>query len=264
MSEAVTTQSPAMRIIESPIGPVIPVIDVADMIGYSRGSITKAIKEHEGKMSPCKTFITLPTPGGPQQFLCLNRIGIDYLFLFIHPAKTRMSDDEYIEFRKSILLKMDVGKPDARKPVIPAIDTELQNARHLAEVCGQEAGAFQAAVFKKHGMPEFADIVRPPVVHGETGWYSVTQLCELAADESLEGHPERLNNYLRNRGFQYKEERVWRLQPAGEVHGKEYWFESYTGHREIRIRWRESILYASGLKRELSPSQMVLPAKAGA
>jgi hypothetical protein len=74
---------------------VMPVVDIADLLGYSRSAITKAIKDHEGKMSPCKTFLSLPTKGGYQQFLCLNRTGVDYLLIFIHPSKTRMSDDEW-------------------------------------------------------------------------------------------------------------------------------------------------------------------------
>jgi len=60
-------------------------------------------------------------------------------------------------------------------------------------------------------------------------------------------YPERLNNYLQFKGYIYRENGKPRLQPKGEPHGKEYWFESPHGHREIRIRWRLSIMYACGL-----------------
>jgi hypothetical protein len=77
---------------------------------------------------------------------------------------------------------------------------------------------------------------------------------------------EYVNNYLHNHGWIYRDVnqgRVWRLQPAAMDHGREYWFEAPSGHREIRIAWKESILVASGLKRELSQDQMALPARAG-
>jgi hypothetical protein len=78
---------------------------------------------------------------------------------------------------------------------------------------------------------------------------------------------EYVNNYLHNHGWIYRdasEGRVWRLQPMAMEHGREYWFEAPSGHREIRIVWRKSILYASGLRREIPEDQMALPARAGA
>jgi len=250
MIEALSTDvletGTGIRILPSDIGPVIPVVDIADRLEYSRSAITKAIRGHEGKMSPCKTFLPLWTPGGEQQFLCLNRTGIDYLLLYIHPSKSRMSDDEFIDFRRGILEKMSGNEIQE-----PSINQELLQARGYAEACNQDPAAFQAAVFRKHNLNEFADIVRPAITHGETGWYNVTQLCEMCRDDALAGHPERLNAYLKNHGYQYREQGLWRLQPSGEIHGKEYWYEAPSGHREIRIRWQLSILYASGLLNEV-------------
>jgi hypothetical protein len=78
------------------------------------------------------------------------------------------------------------------------------------------------------------------------------------------------NRLIRLRAMQNRREqaimnrqgRIWRLNPTGEMHGKEYVYEATSGHREIRIRWRESILYASGLKRPIDESQLALPARA--
>ena len=47
------------------------------------------------------------------------------------------------------------------------------------------------------------------------------------------------------------------------LHGREYWYTALGGHQEVRIEWRESILYASGLKRSIANDQAALPAKAG-
>jgi len=249
MTTALTTNQPPapMRMFDSPIGTVIPIVDIADMIGYSRSAITKAIKGCEGKMSPCKTFMSLQTPGGKQQFLCLNREGVDYLLVLIHPSKSRMSSDDLLEFRRTILIKMGGDKKDVAPQ---SITEELRQAKEYALLTDGNVKGFQAAIFRKHNMPELAEALQAAptnIEHGEPGWYNVTQLCEKYPLAAIEGHPERLNNYLQFKGYIYRENGKPRLQPKGEPHGKEYWFESPHGHREIRIRWRLSIMYACGL-----------------
>jgi hypothetical protein len=243
--------SPApMRILDSPIGKVIPVIDIVDYIGYSRSAITKAMKVWEGKISPHKIFLPLETTGGTQHVLCLDRMGVDYLFLFIRPSKSRMSVDQLMEFRKSTMDKMGAAKPEPDRQ--PAIDTELLVAKHLSEQTGGDLVAFQAIALKKCGMEEYIPALKQPsMISGEQGWYTVTQLCEKYPTAEIEGHPERLNYWLLNHGYIYREQSgLPRLQPKGEPHGMEYWYESPHGHREIRIRWRLSIMYACGLVKD--------------
>jgi hypothetical protein len=243
------------RVIDSPIGKVVPVVDLIELLGYSRSAIDKARKEHEGKMSPCETFMTFPTSGGPQPFLCLNRTGVDYLLIFIHPSKARMSDDAFLDFRRDILTKMEI----VQVPAAPFIYEELDRARLLAKVTGGNLAAFQKIALGKCGYGDYAPALdaTPTIVHGEPGWHNATQLGEMCGLNA-----EQVNAYLYNKGFQYREGKIWRLNPSGEMHGKEYVFEATSGHREIRIRWRESILYASGLKRPIDESQLALPARA--
>jgi hypothetical protein len=254
------------RLIQSPIGTVIPIVDLIALLGYSRSAIDKARKDHEGKMSPCETFVILQTSGGPQSFLCLNRAGVDYLLLYIHPSKSRMSDDTFLEFRHDILTKMEGVE---RKEIPCDIRTELQEARELAMICGKSPESFQAVILRKHGKSELAAELKASgeIVRGETGWYTVTGLVELCNDPTLTA--ERLNHYLANyrengewKPFQYKEGKIWRLAPRGLPHGKEYPFNLGNGHSEPRISWRESILVAAGLKRPVSEDQMALPARA--
>lgn len=252
MTEAVVPTRPPtpMRILDSPIGKVIPVIDIVDYIGYSRSAITKAMKVWEGKISPHKTFLPLETPGGIQQCVCLTRAGVDYLFLLIHPSKSRMGIDQLMEFRKSTMDKMGV---EIREPAPISITGELQQAKEYALLTDGNVKGFQAAIFRKHNMPELADALQTApsnIEHGEPGWYNVTQFCKMFPTPDIEGHPERLNNYLQFKGYIYRENGKPRLQPKGEPHGKEYWFESPHGHREIRIRWRLSIMYACGLVKD--------------
>lgn len=243
-----TLTIPGARVLPSNIGPVMPVVDIADMLGYSRSAITKAIKDHEGKMSPCKTFLPLPTPGGNQQFLCLNRTGVDYLLLFIHPSKTRMGDDEYIDFRHNLLERMGGGGREiVQVQQGPVLETELTQAKRIAELTGTDLKTMQAAALRKCGLKEYADALTPALIHGEAGsWLNPTQIGNRCGHSARE-----VNNFLEWHRFQYRgPDGLWRLTDKGELHGEEYDYPTVNRHIEKRIRWKESILYASGLIRE--------------
>jgi hypothetical protein len=252
-----------VRVIPSEIGPVIPVVDIAESIGYSRGSITNAITKNEAAFRGYTSFQALQTPGGNQQFLCLNQTGIERLILLIRPAKKKGDLCERVEtFRVKAFGRMEQKKEIAQTPII---DEELVRARHLAEQTGGNLAAFQKIALEKCGYGDYAPALQvPALVHGEPGWFNVTQLVAMCNDPLL--NPERLNWYLANnpkdperRPFQYRDENhLWRLTPLGMEHGKEYWYTAPSQHQEIRIAWRESVLYASGLKRPISSDQTAL------
>jgi len=137
---------------------------------------------------------------------------------------------------------------------------DLIEAKQIAKLIDTDPKILQAAILRKHGYPEYADVLKPAIIHGETGWYNPTRLVNLCNDPDLTA--ERLNWYLKNKGFQYRDGYIWRLTPEGLIHGREYDFTAPSGHVEIRIAWRESVLYASGLKRPISTDQAALTAPA--
>ena len=84
MSEALTAGSGFVtRLIHTDIGPVIPVIDLADKIGYSRSALTNTIAKNEDLFKGFTVYESLETAGGIQQFLCVNSTGADRLLLVI-------------------------------------------------------------------------------------------------------------------------------------------------------------------------------------
>jgi hypothetical protein len=243
-----TTSIKSVRSVPSEIGPVIPVVDIAENIGYSRSSITNTITKNESTFKGFTLIKDLNTAGGMQAHLCLNRTGIERLLLLLRPAKNKGDLCERVEeFRAKAFGKMEENNELCLLPAPDNLKFDLLKATEYAEVCQKDPGIFHAAVFRKHGMPEFAEALRPAITHGETGWYNPTRLISLCNDPDLT--PERLNWYLHNKGFQYREGYIWRLSDSGKIHGMEYNYEAPSGHREIRIRWRESILYTSGLKK---------------
>jgi hypothetical protein len=242
-------ESLPFRIIESEIGAVVPVVDIADTIGYHRSTFTRIVKANADLFGGTQIYRPIQTSGGIQQFLCVNRAGVDLLLLLIKPSRTRDSFEKFLQLRERILTKLDIQKQAGPQEQVPhQIDTEIQKARHFAELTGGDLRAFQAAALMKCGEPDYAKALLqsvPPVVHGEPGWLNPSQLGERCGLNARE-----INSYLYNHGYQYPQDGIWRIQPKGEPYGEEYWFEAPSSHREIRIRWRESILYASGLKRE--------------
>jgi phosphoglycolate phosphatase-like HAD superfamily hydrolase len=165
-----------------------------------------------------------------------------------------------IRFRQDIpkFLQQYRKREIAPVPAAPDICAELQEARELAVICGKSPESFQAVILRKHGKTELADALTPSLVHGESGWYTPTRLIETFMRHDPTLTPKRLNQYLSNTRengvwapFQYRDENhIWRLAPRGIPHGKEKEYTvPDTGHKEIRILWKESVLAAAGLKR---------------
>jgi hypothetical protein len=160
---------------------------------------------------------------------------------------------------------------DGQDELDEVIVQALTEAKQIAELTGTDPKLMQAAALRRCGYPELADVLVPPLayVHGEPGWYTVTELVALCNDPLLTSI--RLNKWLENyreggewRPFQYRDGRLWRLTKRGMEHGREYPYTvELTKHTEVRIKWRDSILKACGLKRDLAPDQMALPERVG-
>ena len=257
MTEALTTSTGIVtRLIHTTIGPVIPVVDLADKIGYSRTSLTNIITKNPDLFKGFTIYESLQTPGGSQQFLCVNSTGADRLILLMKPSKNRKEIFERVEaFRANAFghlmeRKEIVQKPAEDDPLDEVVAYELREAKQIARLTDMDPKPLYAAALKKLGYKEYADAILPPapaITHGEAGiWLNPTQIGARC------GHTAReVNNFLEWHRFQYRgPDGIWRLTDLGELHGEEYSFESVSKHIEIRIRWRESILYASGLLKD--------------
>lgn len=272
---------PQMRIVNSPLGLVVPLVDIADYIGYKRGSLNKATKGYEGKISPCKTFVTLQTPGGNQRFVCLNRTGVNYLLLLIHPSKSRMTLDELLEFRKSILQKMDDSQKEST-PLNPSekFKFEMQNAKMIAGETGQDLKPLQIYAMEKAGLADWIPITFPVVpqkeilqltakseeprplqlAKAESGWANLD-----AISKALNGMPKtEINILLQNLGYQESQhidgfENIWCLTEQGKGFGEYYQKEIFNKYKAPAIRWKVEIIKV--LERELIKTVNVFSVK---
>lgn len=244
--------------------PWIPLIDLSQAWSLDRSTLFKHLERNPELFRDCTRIIDFLSKDGTEAVRCVNEEGLYLLIARISSGRLKdpAARSAIMHFRASAprLIRAYRKKEIVQIPPTPDIKTELMQAKEYAEICQCDAHTLQAAVFKKYHEPELADALQPSLVHGEMGWYNPTRLITLCNDPDLT--PERLNWYLYNKGYQVREGFIWRLTPQGKEHGMEYSYETPSGHREIRIRWRESILYASGLKKPIPDDQMALRARA--
>ena len=248
-----------VRVHEEDGEPWFPVKDLAGAWGVDRNTPYNLIVRNgplfSGMYRDC--YVTSPTEGE----VCLNERG---LYLMIGRINTdRLKNPE----AREAILRFQRWVPELiqryrKKEIVQvaatgicppfsetALSAELTQAKQIAELTGAPLRTLQAAALRKCGLKEYADALTPSLMHGEAGqWLNPTQIGNRCGHSARE-----VNNYLEWHRFQYRgPEGLWRLTDKGELHGEEYEVETTAKHIEIRIRWKPSILTASGLIREQS------------
>jgi prophage antirepressor-like protein len=269
-------ESKVIHIIERDGEPWFPLADLAEAWGIDRktpGNLIGRNKDLFDGMFRSDGDITYHDVNEKGLYLLMGKINADRL-------KNPGARDAMIRFQRWVPSLIQQYR---KKEIVPAtaepekqeldevVSYGLIEAKQIAELTGTDPRVMQAAFLRANGYPEYADVLVPPApgyVHGEPGWYNPSGLVELCNDPALT--PERLNKWLENyredgewRPFQYREGKIWRLTRRGMEHGREYPFNLGNGHSEPRISWRESVLYAVGLKHRVSQDQMQIPARVG-
>jgi hypothetical protein len=236
----------------------VPIKDLGAAWGLDRTTLYQHINRNKDIFAGCAEVgdnLSHGESGG----IYVNEPGLYLLMARVSTARVKnpSARETIIAFRKAAPhILRDSRKEIMQAPALSSLDTELNQARRIAELTDTDPRIMWAAALRKCGLPEYADVLRPALIRGEMGWYNPTRLVSLCNDPDLT--PERLNWYLKNKGFQYRDGYIWRLTPMGLIHGREYNFEAPSGHVEIRVAWRESVLYASGLKRPIAEDQTAL------
>jgi len=251
----------------------IPLADIANAWGIDRSTPDKIIERNDEVFRGLFSIV-LDVTSTPMS--CLNERGLYLMMGKISASRLKNPEAKaaIIRFQRWVpdLIQRYRKKEIVQVVSIDGIKAELLQAGEFADTCKKSPELFQAAILRSHGKIVLADTLlasAPALIHGEQGWFNVSQLVAMCNDPDLT--PERLNWYLCNnpkdperRPFQYRDpNRLWRLTSLGKEHGREYWYTAPSQHQEIRIAWRESILYASGLKRPITNDQAALPARAG-
>jgi hypothetical protein len=122
---------PGVRILDTDIGKAIPVLDLIRAIGYNRSSVTKTLSRHDEMFKGCKTFQSLDTGRGPQQFLCLNKEGVEKLTMLLCPSEITRPELalRVREFRIKMLDRMSATVP----AVIPEAQPPGKDLRQVLQ-----------------------------------------------------------------------------------------------------------------------------------
>lgn len=238
----------------------IPVPDIATALGYERSALTHLIRRNSELFDGLTKDQYITTPNGTRQITtCLTRDGVIGLLMRMQPHHAKASGGPKLiaSFQRwaiETLGKIVRGEIIQTGSLEVQIKAEMNTAKMLADATGRDVTAFQVIALERCGLKEYIPALQPPITHGEPGWLNPTQIafrCGLTARE--------VNNKLYWCDFQYPQGPLWRLTIKGEQYGEEYWYELPNKHREIRIRWRESVLIASGLVREQQPEPVTAP-----
>lgn len=239
--------------------------DLALAWGIDRTTPGKLIDRHPEVFEGFTLSVAVGDITSPDEWRCVNERGLYLLMGKISADRLKNKEaraamirfqrwvPELIQkYRKKEIVQVPAENPDRM------IKSELGTAKMLAEATGRDVTAFQAIALERCGLKDYVPALQPPVQYGETGWLTPTAIaercgCDLSA--------RNINHYLYNKGYQVPEGGLWRLTEKGRPFGEEYVFEATSKHREIRIRWRESILAVSGLIPE-QPGQTALLARA--
>jgi len=252
MTEALATlfEGKEVRVVEHGGMPWFPLTDLAAVWGVDQSApyhIVERNPEVFDGLSRMSCDLDVTATSGR----CVNERGLYLLMGKISAGRLKNPE------AKAAIIRFQRWVPELiqryrKKEIIqvqqgPVLETELTQAKRISELTGTDLRTMQAAALRKCGLKEYADALTPSLQHGEAGtWLNPTQIGSRC------GHSVReVNNFLEWHRFQYRgPDGLWRLTDKGEMHGEEYWIETTTRHREIRIRWKESILTASGLIRE--------------
>jgi prophage antirepressor-like protein len=251
VSEALATlfEGKEVRVIEWEQELWLPIADIAKAWGIDRSTPDNMINRNMEVFGDV-TRTVLDTASTPMQ--CINERGLYMLMGRISAGRLKnpAAKAAIIRFQKwfpELIQRYRKREIVQVQPAVNTLNTELDRARTIAELTGTDLKTMQAAALRKCGLKEYADALTPSLMHGEAGsWLNPTQIGNRC------GHTAReVNNFLEWHRFQYRgPDGLWRLTDKGELHGEEYEFESTAKHIEIRIRWKPSILTASGLIRE--------------
>ena len=282
MTEALSTlfEGHELRAIEKDGEIWIPLSDIASAWGIDRSTPDNMIERNPEVFAGLVTTV-LDAASTPMK--SINERGL-YLMMgkiTTGRVKNKSARESIIRFQRwfpELIQRFRKGGIVPAKSGPEELDEviayDLREARQIAELTGTDPKLMQAAALRQHknGMydacAEVLERQALAVRHGEPGWYNPSGLVELCNDPNLTS--ERLNKWLENyredgewRPFQYREGKLWRLTKRGMEHGREYQYNLGNGHSEPRISWRESVLYACGLKRDIAPDQTALPERAG-
>ena len=269
-----------LRIIESDIGPVIPLVDVADNVGRDRSAITKALNKPENRPLFVGLLSTqaIKTGAGTRKCLCITKAGMEALIPLLRPIRRDDMPERIGTFRKSLQVRRSGAHLE---PVLSNILTEYgRQARVLATEWGVDLPVAQRVVMAT-AVERFPDLTpyRALVGAGDKPHDAIQELPAPAAGPKADPDYEKYFSLRKLAQFCQCEEKDARkilidegviayqnthpvLTKYGERFGRLFTVTPEAPHRtyeEIRIRYSPDAVQL--VRGKLASIQMRLPAR---
>ena len=273
----------AVRIHNPNVKPMIPLNDIAEVIGYDRSTLRKLMNRNIKVLEEEVGKAVMDSPQGKQENIVISYAGtlsllskIDYLRI-----KDKDKANKIIEFQKwvksSLVEKMQVQAKlpvhEALKPsgtVNEVMSRYMESARTASREMGVPLDLAMAKALVLAGRDLHMDLtgysrllpasatpqLRPgPVVPtGQfvtDGYLSASEIAHRLNSRNggnLRG--KHINKYLQNQGFLYKNEELrWCMTDLGARYGRVFAFAASSGHVDYFIRWNPEVMQASRMIR---------------
>lgn len=262
-----------IRIIESEIGPVIPALDIAKNIGYTRSAITKAMergkKKDKALFNGLTAYPRIETKHGIQPVLCLTPVGIDRLISILDPPSKSKAElcERIAAFRKSALSKSTDKSIHETIPAAP--DLIIMSLNRNADIAEILINRYDYDPVVAHNLAmtnvvnEVGDIALPwkgpaalpapdlfpvaehrrwpePALPPEADpdfdrYFSLRKIAEIVKESE-----DRVRNILEKEGLLSYSNTIWHLTRVGEQFGKVFTTYPLWPHRmteKKNIRW---------------------------
>lgn len=274
----------AVRIHNPNVKPMIPLNDIAEVIGYDRSTLRKLMNRNIKVLEEEIGKAIMPSAQGLQENIVISYAGtlsllskIDYLRI-----KDKKKADRIIEFQKwvksSLVEKMQVQAKlpvhEAPRPSGAVTDTMhkyMEAARAAHEQMGVPLDLAWSKALVLAGrdlhmdLTPFARLL--PAAPDQTvrlrigtgpgpidtqGYLSASEIAQyLNRKNGGELRGKNINTYLKQKGFVYRREEDQRycMTEQGSLYGKVFPFAARSGHVDYFLRWKPEVMQASGMIR---------------
>jgi len=263
MSVLITTETfyeIPVRIVQGDIGPMIPLVDIADGIGYAKQNILSLFERNSELLKEDSQDIIMITGDqvAPTPHTCLTRDGVIGLLMktdyqrIKDPAK-REKILSFQKWAKETLGKVMDGSLQASRSLLPPLSDALKEELARADamtIIGVDRGLAASACMSKleDQYGEKLDYLRALVPRSSDE--TIAYLTATAIGKEFSLSPQSVNKILEKEGYQFhtvrmkktgKTTNVWNLTDKGKEFG-EIHIERHGGKEIYTILWRCSII----------------------
>lgn len=263
MSALITTETfheIPVRIVQGETGPMIPLVDIADGIGYAKQNILSLFERNSELLKEDSQDIIIITGDqvAPTPHTCLTRDGVIGLLMktdyqrIKDPAK-REKILSFQKWAKETLGKVMDGKFQSSQPLLPPLSDALREEMARADalgIVGVDRGVAASVCLAKLEDEYSTDLsyLRGLLVRSDDR--DIAYLTATAIGQKFGLSPQSVNNILESAGYQKhsdrvkkngKRQKVWNLTDKGKRFG-ELHISRHGGTDVYNVLWRNSIM----------------------